>query len=294
MDRERYRRLIAQEAQHWGSVQPDPQNPQIWQDERLFEIFFGNEYRYFVERIGAAGTNVLELGCGEGRLAIELARRGHRVTAIDLSPDRIKRANDLASLAVLDSSPTFKVGDLNTTSLPKKKFDCIVAHDALHHLYNLDHVLDEAYQALKPAGNLIVIDYVGMAKRRKLAAALLFAALPTYKPYRAKWQLRGRLGAFLASESNKREALESGSTTALHCDSPFEEISQRSIVEKIRDRFMIVDQFSFCPFWFYLAPKVRLPRSARYRSARLLKEMDDELLALGVMGAYVFIEAQKM
>ncbi|HEX9829993.1 MAG TPA: hypothetical protein VGB10_07245, partial [Bacteroidota bacterium] len=81
--------------------------------------------------------------------------------------------------------------------------------------------------------------------------------------------------------------------SGLHHESPFEEISQRSIIKSIRARFEIVQQFSFCPFWYYLAPKVRLPSGWRYHAAKMLNEMDDEMLAFGITGAYVFIEAQK-
>ncbi len=293
MKNERYRQLIEQEARHWGSVQPDPRNPQIWNDDRLFDIFFGKEYRHFLARIDAAGKDVLELGCGEGHLAVELARRGHKVAALDLSPERIQRAKQRAELHTLTHGATFNVGDLNIIDLPRQKFHCVVAHDALHHIYKLDHALDEAKNALKPGGRLIVIDYVGMSGMRKALAAALYALLLTYKPYTEKWALRNRLSTFLAPEAKKRNSLESGSTAGLHPESPFEEISQHSIIKKIRERFTIVEQFSFCPFWYYLAPKVRLPHAWRYQASKWLHEMDTELLSLGMTGAYFFIEAQK-
>ena len=88
----RYNELLGKEAKHWGRVASDTQNPQIWDDDRLFKIFFAREYQHLVERIVASGETVLELGCGEGNLVRELAGRGMRVDAIDLSPERIARA----------------------------------------------------------------------------------------------------------------------------------------------------------------------------------------------------------
>jgi ubiquinone/menaquinone biosynthesis C-methylase UbiE len=289
-----YQSLIAQEARHWGQVQPDPNNPQLWHDPRLFEIFFGNEYRYFLDRIESAGAPVLELGCGEGHLAFQLAERGLSVTAIDLSPDRIERARQRASTSDAKVKPSFITGDLNTMRLPEGPYACVVAHDALHHLVNLGHVLDEVGRVLKPGGKLITLDYVGMGRWRKMVAAALYALLPTYQGYREKWKLRRRLRSFLASERQKRAALEKDDGAALHPESPFEEISQESISTELLKRFDVIQEFSFLPFWYYLAPKLKLSGEFRYRMASFMRSWDSGIVSLGLSrGAYVFIEARK-
>lgn len=70
---------------------------------------------------------VLDAGCGTGRLAVELSRRGHVVTAVDLDPDMIDKARD-KSTAV-----TWLVGDLSTVDVTTRgglfdvmNFDVIV------------------------------------------------------------------------------------------------------------------------------------------------------------------------
>src|SRR6059036_4001471 len=45
------------------------------------------------------GKTVLEIGCGTGTNAIELARRGYQVTAIDLVDLAVRRAKDKAQRA---------------------------------------------------------------------------------------------------------------------------------------------------------------------------------------------------
>ena len=293
-EHQRYQELIAREARHWGEVRPDPANPQLWHDPKLYEIFFGIEYRSFIARIVARGKNVLALGCGEGKLAMELAQRGVNVTAIDVSPERIQRASETARASGFGSQITFLVDDLNTASFPSEAFDCVVAHDALHHILNIDRLCEEVRKTLKPGYSFLVMDFVGMGPIRKTLAALLFAVLPTYQPYRAKWSLRHRLPAFFAGEGSKRDALEGGASSLLHPDSPFEEISQQSMIEAIKKRFAVVEQRGFAPFFYYLAPKVRLPGAVRYSVARSLKSADDMLLRLRLSdGAYFFLEARK-
>src|SRR5256886_10667138 len=55
------------------------------------------------------GKTVLEIGCGTGTNAIELARRGYQVTAIDLVDLAVRRAKDKAQRAGVDID--FRVGD---------------------------------------------------------------------------------------------------------------------------------------------------------------------------------------
>ena len=42
---------------------------------------------------------VIDIGCGTGRHAIELTKRGYNVTGVDLSEDQIKRAKEKAQEA---------------------------------------------------------------------------------------------------------------------------------------------------------------------------------------------------
>jgi 2-polyprenyl-3-methyl-5-hydroxy-6-metoxy-1,4-benzoquinol methylase len=48
---------------------------------------------WLVERGVMPGSEILDAGCGTGRYAIELARRGYVVHGVDLSPDLIEVAS---------------------------------------------------------------------------------------------------------------------------------------------------------------------------------------------------------
>jgi hypothetical protein len=97
----------------------------------------------------------------------------------------------------------------------------------------------------------------------------------------------------MTSERGKRRAIEAGKPDLLHEGSPFEEISGASIRAEIGPRFRIEEFFTFCPFWFYLAPKLRLPTRWRYPVARVLHGLDGALLRIRPgAGAYIFLVAR--
>jgi len=292
-----YSGFAKQEADFWGNVQATPDNPQLWHEPYLFSVFLESTWNEFIEAICRSGHNVLELGCGEGNLSIELAKRGRCVTGMDISDQRIERAKTKAG-AIFGSPeriPNFQVKDLNITELPQDTFDTVVAHDVLHHILNLEFVLDQVNNTLKPHGKLFVYDYIGIGKIRKLLLASLYGILPTYKPYREKLKLSAGLHNFLLSEKGKRKTLshhpklQSGKSY-----SPFEEISQGSIIREIERRFTVKSLHYYLPFFFYLAPKIRVPGSLKHSVAVLFHRLDEYLLQSHVCkGAYISLYAEK-
>ncbi len=83
------------------------------------------------------GTTLLELGCGTGTNAIELARRGYRVKAIDLVELAVERAREKARKAGVTLE--FLSGDLTKLDLGGP-FDCLFDLGLYHGLRNRDLV----------------------------------------------------------------------------------------------------------------------------------------------------------
>lgn len=78
-----------------------------------------------------AGWRVLDAGCGAGAMAVELARRGASVTAIDLSPEIVRFAAETAPADLGSGRIDFLSGDMLSERLGR--FDAVVAMDSLIH-----------------------------------------------------------------------------------------------------------------------------------------------------------------
>jgi magnesium-protoporphyrin O-methyltransferase len=88
------------------------------------------------------GARVLDAGCGTGALALEAARRGAEVLAIDLSPSLVNVARDrMAELHAEDKAIgriEWRSGDMLDAGLGR--FDHVVAMDSLIHYDEADMV----------------------------------------------------------------------------------------------------------------------------------------------------------
>ena len=89
------------------------------------------------------GRRVLDAGCGTGALAVEAARRGADVTAIDLSPQLVEMARTRCAGDLAGGRIDFRTGDMTDPSLGR--FDHVVAMDSLIH-YRTDDVVDAVAQ----------------------------------------------------------------------------------------------------------------------------------------------------
>jgi len=85
-----------------------------------------------------AGKRVLDAGCGTGASAVELARRGAEVVAVDVSPRLIQLAGERAPKN-LAGSIEFRVSDMLDPALGQ--FDAVLAMDSLIH-YRPDDIVD--------------------------------------------------------------------------------------------------------------------------------------------------------
>jgi magnesium-protoporphyrin O-methyltransferase len=82
-----------------------------------------------------SGRRILDAGCGTGALAVEAARRGAEVVAIDISPTLVGLAQERTP-PELAGRLHFRVGDMLDETLGR--FDHVVAMDSLIHYASRD------------------------------------------------------------------------------------------------------------------------------------------------------------
>jgi ubiquinone/menaquinone biosynthesis C-methylase UbiE len=101
---------------------------------------------------GVRGRDVLELGCGAGRWAVALAQRGARVTALDLSPARLRQAR----AEMLDAGLDFPLLEASAEAvpLPSKSQDIVFCDWGALTFADPYRSVPEAARLLRPGGLL--------------------------------------------------------------------------------------------------------------------------------------------
>jgi 2-polyprenyl-3-methyl-5-hydroxy-6-metoxy-1,4-benzoquinol methylase len=89
----------------------------------------------------ARGPDVLEVGCGSGQLALEMARRGLRVWACDLSRSPLALVQQQA--ARMGIGATFIASDIVRLPWKDRSFDSVVTSHTLEHVGDLAAAMRE-------------------------------------------------------------------------------------------------------------------------------------------------------
>lgn len=98
-----------------------------------------------------APRGILEIGCGDGSLSVQLAGHAERYVAIDPDAEAISKAKSLAS------SVDFRPGTGEALAFTDASFDAILFILSLHH-QDSRTALREAHRVLVDGGRLIVVE----------------------------------------------------------------------------------------------------------------------------------------
>jgi SAM-dependent methyltransferase len=103
--------------------------------------------------VGKQGQHILDIGAGTGALAIQFAKQGSKVTAIDASEGQLIELKKKADELHLDIDTKFARAE--ETGLPSHSFDAITASMCWGYL-DKDSIAIEVPRLLKPNGVLLV------------------------------------------------------------------------------------------------------------------------------------------
>jgi 2-polyprenyl-3-methyl-5-hydroxy-6-metoxy-1,4-benzoquinol methylase len=126
--------------------------PHVWNQ-------YHNQLDQYLAFAGPSPRDVLDVGCAQGTLALLLAERGHRVTAVDLRPEFL----DYAQSRHTHGAVRFLQANALEEDLPGQ-YDLVFANQLIEHLVYPDKFIARLSRNLRPGGRLVVTtpnwDYV--------------------------------------------------------------------------------------------------------------------------------------
>lgn len=103
-----------------------------------------------LDDINISTAEILEIGIGNGRDSIFMAKKGHNVIGIDISPEPVSIAKEKAKKGKVENVK-FETGDAENLKYEPDTFDVVYSVAAIHST-PLQSVLKEIYRVLKPGG----------------------------------------------------------------------------------------------------------------------------------------------
>jgi ubiquinone/menaquinone biosynthesis C-methylase UbiE len=148
------------------------------------------------------GSDVLEVAPGPGFLAIELARRGYRVTALDISASFVKIARENAAKAGVGVD----VWHGNASQLPfgDGTFDFVICTAAFKNFADPVGALNEMHRVLRSGGEAAVLDLRKDATNTDIETEVRRLRLSSWNALVTRWIFR----FFLLKRAYTREQLD--------------------------------------------------------------------------------------
>src|ERR1700687_2931501 len=132
-----------------------------WSSLPMIELSVLDTYHFVKGMITRPAQKILEIGCGNGYLSLELARDGHDVTGIDLSQDIIAVAErtkaehpDMPGFEKL----TYMCTDFAQWQAADGSFDTVIFNRTLHHLIDLQPAVGKVKRLLNFRNKLLGIE----------------------------------------------------------------------------------------------------------------------------------------
>jgi trans-aconitate methyltransferase len=110
------------------------------------------------------GERILDLGCGTGHLASQIAEKGAKVVGVDRSPDMVRQAREKYPQL------QFEVMDAREIAFAEP-FDAVFSNATLHWIHEPEKVIVGIAKALKPGGRFVA-EFGGKGNTQQFMAAV--------------------------------------------------------------------------------------------------------------------------
>ncbi len=257
------------EDRYWGS-QPLVRraiNRRVTGDPNRWPMeWFAQKY------VPAAVPLGLSVGCGTGLLERDVFLKGicERIEGVDFSPEAIAEARRGAEEAGLARRLDYRVEDINAIRLPRARYDIVFFHGSLHHIRNVEGVMEEVRAALKPGGLIFLDEYMGPSRSEWSDAQWGFA--------------RSAFDALPADLKNRSEL-----AIPLPMDDPSESIRSSAILPAAKRLFEVLEDRPYGGniLWFVF-PCMDIARLREDETGALsrLIALEDHLLEKGWVDSY--------
>lgn len=191
-----------------GDPEPD-QQPHRWDDHVTFyeDVFEPLTQTFAVAAIEALAlepqSHVLDSGAGTGGAALELARRGHRVAAIDASKAMVRRTKERASTAglVIESLTM----DGQSLSFGNASFDAALSVLGVILFPDAARGLSELRRTVRPGGRIALITWTApeayelIGELRAAALSVLGSLPPRPLPAQLRFKEKEQFQALFAA-----------------------------------------------------------------------------------------------
>ena len=136
-----------------------------------FAATLQNQNDFFTNNLSASKGAALDIGCGSGILAFELAQYYDNVVAVDLSAKMLDIARQKRS------APNIEYIQMDASQLAiDRQFDLIVSAATFHHLPNLPVALDAVKKMLNSHGKIVFLDNISEVETPATVGYILGAA----------------------------------------------------------------------------------------------------------------------
>lgn len=157
------------------------------------------------------GEKILEIGCGNAMLTIELAKQipHGKITGLELSEDQCIQAKDNINK---ESISNVELINMDAMKLDHENtFDAVFSNSAIHWITDLESMYKRIHSALKPGGRIMI--QTGLKETNELFLVILkLIRVKKFRKHLKEFKLPWR---FLTKKQNEKILEESGFTNIL-------------------------------------------------------------------------------